>query len=76
MDLSKVTSFAASVVVAAAIAGNLDTLQRWVWIGQAKIIYESRASNWGSPRFFEHTKERRKHVSSETKIIVTKRKNQ
>lgn len=74
MNLSSITSFAASVVIAAAMAGQSDRLQRWIWIAQAKIVYESRASNWGSPRFFEHTKERRIHTSS--KPILQKRKNQ
>lgn len=74
MNLDRLMSFAASVVIAAAMVGQLDRLQRWVWIAQAKIIYESRASNWGSPRFFEHTKERRKNVSPETKIVVTNQK--
>lgn len=74
MNLSSITSFAASVVVAAAMAGQSDRLQRWIWIAQVKIIYESRASNWGSPRFFENTKERRTHISS--KPLLQKQKNQ
>lgn len=52
MGLEKVISFAATVVLMAAATGNLDKLQMWVWKAQAKVIYESRSSNWGSPRFF------------------------
>lgn len=76
MNLDKPMSFAAIVIVAAAMIGQLDRLQRWIRIAQAKIIYESRASNWESARFFEHTKERRNSVSSVTKIILKKQKNQ
>ena len=67
MNLSPVTSFAASVVIAAAVTGQIDRLQRWIWIAQAKIIYESRASNWGSPRYLSHTKERRDQASLKSK---------
>ena len=35
-----------------AVARHLDTFQSWVWRAQAKVIYESRSSSWGSPRFF------------------------
>lgn len=53
MNLDKLTSFAVSVVLAAALAGNLDRLQRWVIVAQAKLLYESRASAWGSPSVFK-----------------------
>ena len=40
------------IVMAYAASGHLDTLQRWIWKAQAKVVYESRTSTWGSPRFF------------------------
>ncbi len=43
---------AVSVVLMAAAVGNVDKLQMWIWKAQAKVIQESRTSNWGSPRFF------------------------
>lgn len=53
MNLEKLIALAASVVIGAAATGRLDSLQRWIWTAQAKVAYESRASNWGSPRFFK-----------------------
>lgn len=56
MNLDKLTSFAISVVLAAALMGNLDRLQLWVIKAQAKLLYESRASAWGSPSVFKSAK--------------------
>ncbi len=53
MNLDKLTSFAISVVLVAALMGNLDSLQMWVIKAQAKLLYESRASAWGSPVIFK-----------------------
>ena len=53
MNLDKLTSFAISVVLATAFMGNLDRLQLWVLKAQAKLLYESRASAWGSPNIFK-----------------------
>lgn len=53
MNLDKLTSFAISVVLAAALMGNLDRLQLWILKSQAKLLYESRASNWGNPSVFK-----------------------
>lgn len=53
MNLDKLTSFAISVVLAAALAGNLDRLQLWILKSQAKLLYESRASAWGNPSVFK-----------------------
>lgn len=53
MNLDKLTAFAVSVVLTAALMGNLDRLQRWVVTAQAKLLYESRASNWGNPSVFK-----------------------
>ncbi|MGZ3749485.1 MAG: hypothetical protein ACXVCE_09025 [Bacteriovorax sp.] len=52
MSLDKISSFAITVVIMAAIAGNLDRLTLWVHTATAKVLWESRASAWGSPTFF------------------------
>ena len=52
MNLDNLIGIAVSIVISAAAVGRLDSLQRWIWIAQAKVAYESRASNWGSPKFF------------------------
>lgn len=56
MNLEKLIALAASVVIGAAATGRLDSLQRWIWTAQAKVAYESRSSNWGSPRFFRQSR--------------------
>ena len=53
MNLDKLTSFAISVVLSAALVGNLDRLQLWILKSKAKLLYESRASNWGNPSVFK-----------------------
>ncbi|MCM2354343.1 MAG: hypothetical protein NDI63_12065 [Pseudobdellovibrio sp.] len=53
MNLDKLTSFAISAVLAAALMGNLDRLQLWILKSQAKLLYESRASAWGNPSVFK-----------------------
>lgn len=57
MNLGRIIGITAAVVMAAAMVGQLDRLQRWIWLAQAKVVYESRASHWGSPRFFSFSKE-------------------
>ncbi|RYZ91110.1 MAG: hypothetical protein EOP06_07170 [Proteobacteria bacterium] len=52
MNIQSVAAWAAGIAIAAASVGKLDELQRWIWIAEAKVIAESRTSNWGSPRFF------------------------
>jgi hypothetical protein len=52
MNLEKLFIWITGIVIAFASTGQLDTLQDWIWKSQAKVIYESRSSNWGSPRFF------------------------
>lgn len=53
MNLDRLFAWIVGVVIAFAATGQLDVLQSWVWRAQAKVIYESRSSTWGSPRFFE-----------------------
>ncbi len=52
MNFDKLFAWIVPIVVAAAIAGNLDTLQRWIWKAHANAIDASRTLTWGSPRFF------------------------
>lgn len=52
MNLDKLFTWIAGIVIAFAVTGQLDLLQSWIWRAQAKVIYESRTSTWGSPRFF------------------------
>lgn len=56
MNLDKLTSFAISVVLAAALMGNLDSLTRWVIVAQAKLLHEARTETWGSPKIFKPNK--------------------
>ena len=51
-NIEKLIPLAVGVVPMAAATGNIDKLQMWIWKAQAKVIQESRTSNWGSPRFF------------------------
>ncbi len=51
--MEKLVDFAVVVVLAAALMGNLDKFTRQVQIATIKLAHESRASNWGSPRFFK-----------------------
>lgn len=53
MNLDRLTSFAMSVVLTAMLLGNLDRLQLWILKSQAKLLYESRASQWGNPSVFK-----------------------
>lgn len=52
MNLDKLFAWILTVVIGVAATGNLGVLQRWIWQAQAKVIYESRSSQWGSPKFF------------------------
>ncbi len=52
MNLDKMFVWVTAVVIAFASVGKLDVLQKWIWQAQTKIIYESRTSTWGSPKFF------------------------
>lgn len=53
MNFDKLFASIAGIVIAFAACGQLETLQRWVWQAQARVVYESRTSTWGSPRFFK-----------------------
>lgn len=52
MNFDKLITWITAIVLGYAAFGKIDILQRWIWTAQAKVIAESRTSNWGSPRFF------------------------
>jgi hypothetical protein len=52
VNLDQMFSWIVGIVIFFTAAGKIDVLQKWIWQAQAKVIYESRSSNWGSPRFF------------------------
>ena len=52
MNLDKLFAWIIGVLMVFAATGQLDIVQAWIWKAQAKVIYESRSSEWGSPRFF------------------------
>jgi hypothetical protein len=54
MNFEPIVKFATGVVIAAAIAGNLNSLNRWVYVATAKLHWESRTATWGSPHWPEH----------------------
>lgn len=63
MSFDKLTDFAITVVLAAALAGNLDSFTRWVYTAHTKLLYESRTETWGSPYFFKNGNEAHSGVS-------------
>lgn len=66
MNLDKMFVWITAIVIAFAAAGRLDVLQTLIWRAQAKVIYESRASTWGSPRFFSAPTQLRMEVPPES----------
>lgn len=69
MNFDNLISIAVSVVIGAAAVGKIGTLQMWIWKETAKVAYESRASAWGSPRFF-NTKTERRHFQKRIVPII------
>jgi hypothetical protein len=41
--------FVISIIIGTTCVSKLDELQKWILKAQAKMLYEARASNWGSP---------------------------
>jgi hypothetical protein len=56
LNLNKLTDFAITIVLAAALAGNLDSFTKWVYVARAKLLYDSRTGSWGPPDFFSDAK--------------------
>lgn len=55
MNFDKLTDFAITVALAAALAGNFDSFTKRVYVARAKLLYESRTETWGSPLFFRQS---------------------
>ena len=53
MNLDKLFAWVVGTVIAFSATGQIDILQKWIWKAQDKVIYESRSSQWGSPRLFK-----------------------
>ena len=51
MNFEPLIKYATAIVVAAAIAGHLYTLNRWVYVATAKLLWESRTATWESPQW-------------------------
>ncbi len=51
MNFEPIIKYATGVVIAAAIGGNLNTLNRWVYVATARLLWESRTETWGSPHW-------------------------
>jgi hypothetical protein len=50
---SKIVEIATAVVIAAYLSGHLREFNRWVYLQTAQVLWESRSSAWGSPKFFK-----------------------
>lgn len=67
MNFDRLFAWIVPIVVAAAISGNINSLQRWIWTAQAKTITASRTSTWGSPRFFPEAAKKSASVAEKRK---------
>ncbi len=61
MNFDKISSFA--------MAGNLDRLNHWVQVATSKVLWESRASAWGSPRFWPENEPKHNKTHNESKEV-------
>ena len=52
MNLDSLMTWVTGAVIATALTGHIKDLEIWVWRAEAKLLYESRTSTWGSPHFF------------------------
>ena len=71
MNLEKLFAWIAGIVLVFTLTGHLDDLQRWIWRAQAKVIYESRASAWGTPNIWG----KEKSNSKQSLNLTNKSKN-
>ena len=53
MSLGNLIQWCVGVIIAWSAVAHIDDIQRNILKAQAVLLYESRASNWGSPRFFQ-----------------------
>lgn len=70
MNLDKLFEWIIVIVIGFSITGNLDKLTHWVYRAQAKLMYEARASNWGSPSIF-----RSNNIKEPNSLLGNKNKN-
>lgn len=68
MNLNKIGLWVMGIIMSAVAIGQLGPLQHWIWKAQAKLIYESRTSAWGSPRFFPKSSKNFSKEKSKTQI--------
>ena len=52
MNFDSLTRWIFPIVIAAAVSGNLQSLQAQIRKAQLKLIKASQTEAWGSPRFF------------------------
>lgn len=76
MNLDKLFTWIAGIVVAFAVMGKIDVLQAWIWRAQAKVVYQSRTSTWGSPRFFTTPKTQNVFVKRHLEMEMIPKPNQ
>jgi hypothetical protein len=69
MNLDSLMKWIMGVVIAYAAIGKLDVLQRWIWISEAKVLYASRTSTWGSPDIFQTHK---KHLTDREHSVLSR----
>lgn len=53
MSLSNLIQWCVGVIIAWSAVAHIDDIHRRILKAQAALLYESHASNWGSPRFFQ-----------------------
>lgn len=61
LNLSRLADFAIMVVIASAIAGNLNSFNRWVHKHTIELLWASRTATWGSPHFWPEPIKRAKN---------------
>lgn len=54
MNFDKLLPFVISLIIGATAIKKIDTLQMWIWKSQAQLLYQARASKWGSPSIFKN----------------------
>lgn len=52
MNLTNLIFWSLSIITAITGVQNIDVIQRGILRAQAKLVYESRTANWGSPKVF------------------------
>ena len=56
MNLSILIQWALGVILALSAVKGIDDIHKAIFKSQTKLIYETRASAWGSPRIFSENK--------------------